>query len=240
MTPDAFYRLTELDRTNWPELRDRILGFETGGVPPEPRRYPGYPQFALPGVGARLWPPLDRVLRARRCARKLGSALPSARVLSRMLRFAHGCFDAHGRGPTPSAGGLQALELYLVNWTNAWLPTGLYHYDRAGHHLSQIAPGAERARWEALVPALPLVEGGALLWMVVGDGEGVEKKYAARGLRFLLLEAGHLMQNLCLLSASLGLSTVPLGAFLEGDIAKTIQLPASDVVLYVGVFGALP
>ncbi len=62
-------------------------------------------------------------------------------------------------------------------------------------------------------------------------------KYAERGLRFLLLEAGHLMQNLCLLSASLGVVTVPLGGFFERGIARRLGLPAEDVVLYLGACG---
>jgi nitroreductase len=66
----------------------------------------------------------------------------------------------------------------------------------------------------------------------------VRAKYGARGLRFLLLEAGHLMQNLCLLSRSLGLVTVPLGGFFEAPLARLLVLPETDEVLYVGVVGA--
>jgi nitroreductase len=99
---------------------------------------------------------------------------------------------------------------------------------------------ADRSVWQALIPSLTLVTGGAILWVIVGDGERVEAKYGSRGYRFLLLEAGHLMQNLCLLSASLELSTLPLGGFLEPDIARHLQLPKSDAVLYAGISGAVP
>src|SRR5439155_19098713 len=106
---------------------------------PEPRSYPGYPAWPLPRSRARLWPALDRVLRRRRSPARLGTALPARRKLGRLLQFAHGvCADA-GRGPTPSAGGLQGLELYLVNRETGWLPAGLYHYDRAGHRVAQLA-----------------------------------------------------------------------------------------------------
>ena len=239
MTPDAFYRLTELDRTNWPEVRDQILHFEHDELLGQPRRYPGYPCWPLDQVGARFWPSLDRVLRSRRCARPLGVELPSRKKLSRLLFFAHGVHGTLSRGPTPSSGGLQALELYCVNFSANWLPAGLYHYDRVGHHLAQIAPHADRAHWQSIVPSLALIEGGSLLWVLVGDGARIEKKYGPRGYRFLLLEAGHLMQNLCLLSASLGLCTVPLGGFLEGDVAKCFQLPVTDMVLYVGCCGSI-
>ena len=237
MTPDAFYRLTELDRTNWPEMRDQMLRYGEDAALGEPRRYPGYPTWTLDHVGSRLWPSLDRVLRKRRCARRLSNALPSRRALSRLLFFSHGVHDARQRGPTPSAGGLQGLELYLANLSGGWLPVGLYHYNRADQNLAQLAANAERPNWAAMVPSMSLVEGGALLWLLVGDCARVEKKYGPRGYRFLLLEAGHLMQNLCLLSTSLGLSTVPLGGFFEQEIARALTLPASDLVAYVGILG---
>src|ERR1700722_10765107 len=127
MSPDAFYRRTELDRTNWPELREQILHFGHDDPLGEPRSYPGYARWPLDRVRARLWPPLDRVLRSRRCVRRLGTELPSRRILSRLLFFAHGIHATLSRGPTPSSGGLQCLELYLVNLSPHWLPGGVYH-----------------------------------------------------------------------------------------------------------------
>jgi SagB-type dehydrogenase family enzyme len=232
-----FIRLTQLDRTTWPAWRDRIVAFEADGTHPEPRTYPGYPRWQLGRCRGRFWPSLDRSLRARRCPRRLGDTAVSRATLGRLLRFAHGVHESGGRGPVPSAGGLQALELYLVNFAPSWLPPGSYHYDRAGHHLSQLAAGAERGDWGERVPALGLVAGGTLLWLLVGDAARVEAKYGSRGLRFLLLEAGHLMQNLCVLSASLGLATVPLGGVFEREVGRALALPATDEVLYVGVCG---
>jgi SagB-type dehydrogenase family enzyme len=236
-SPRAFFRLSELDRASFPEFRDRILRHEQEQIPPEPRSYPGYPSWPLDRVRPRLLASLDRALSARRSARALGTDFPTRRALSRLLLFAHGVNAGQGRGPVPSAGGLQALELYLVALVPSWLPPGLYHYDRTAHQLAQLAPGADRADWGERVPALNLVSGGALLWVLVGAGARVERKYGERGYRFLLLEAGHLLQNLCLLSASLGLATVPLGGYLEPEVARAFTLPPTDVVLYLGVCG---
>ena len=104
-------------------------------------------------------------------------------------------------------------------------------------HIVHRLPAADRNAWIERVPSLPMVEGGSLLWVLVGDGARLEDKYGDRSQRFLLLEAGHLMQNLCLVSASLGWATVPLGSFLEQDIARAFVLPPTDLVLYVGAFG---
>jgi SagB-type dehydrogenase family enzyme len=234
---DPFFRWTELDRTTFPEWRDRISAFVPDATTSEPRSYPGYPRWPLPRARARWWPALDRVLLRRRLQNQLHTTLPTRRRLGRLLQFSHGVAAEHARGPVPSAGGLQALELYLVTFTDDWLPAGAYHYDRRAHALAQLVSGAERTDWQQSVPSLRLLDGGALLWIVVGDGERVQDKYGERGYRFLLLEAGHLMQNLCLVSTSLGLCTVPLGGFLERPIARALALPAADLVLYTGVCG---
>ena len=161
----------------------------------------------------------------------------AARTFARLLQTSHGITDEWFRGPTPSAGGLQALELYLVHWQETWLPKGVYHYDRRGHQLAQIAPAADPEFWREQVPSLGQVADGAILWLLVGDGRRVAAKYGERGERFLLLEAGHLMQNLCLVSTSLGLTMVPLGGCLEREVARELRLPAGDNVLYAGVCG---
>jgi SagB-type dehydrogenase family enzyme len=240
METTAFFRHTELDPTSYPAWRDAIVAAELAGgaVPGEPRSYPGYPRWPLSRTRPRLWPSLDRVLARRRSAVSLRRAQPTRRALSRLLQAAHGITAPVGRGPVPSAGGLQGLELYLAPLAPGWLPPGSYHYDRTGHHLSQICQEVSLEQWRAIVPSLGLIEGGSLLWVVIGDGARIQTKYQERGLRFLLLEAGHLMQNLCLLSTSLGLVTVPLGGFFEAPIARRLALPRTDEVLYVGVCGA--
>ncbi len=237
---DAFLRRTELDRTTFPDLREQIARAEATGdaMNHRPRSYPGYPRWALERTRPRRWSiSLERALAARRCRTALDPTTPDRRVLSRLLQSAHGITGEHDRGPTPSAGGLQALELYVVHWAASWLPPGVYHYDRIGHHLAQIADRAERSTWEDIVPSLRAIEGGALLWVLVGDVTRVAAKYGDRTGRFLLLEAGHLMQSLCVLSAGLGLCTVPVGGAFEREIARPLDLPATDAVLYLGVCG---
>jgi SagB-type dehydrogenase family enzyme len=239
MRTNAFFRWTQLERATYPAWRDGIIAAESGDAarPSSPRAYPGYPCFALPRLGRRWWPALDRVLARRRCTYPLGTALPSPRTLGRVLGLSHGITGASWAGPAPSAGGLQALELHLAVLTPGWLSAGLYHYDRAGHHLSQLASGVDRVHLQPIIPSLERLEGGALLWLLIGDGARAAAKYGERGVRFLLLEAGHVMQNLCLASTSVGLTTVPLGGFFERDLAKRLQLLETDEVLYVGACG---
>ena len=225
----------ELDETTFPAWRDAVAAHESGD--PSPRSYPGYPRVALPAFKPRRFSmTLERALVARRSKAALGTALPDEATLGRILHLAHGITADHVRGPTPSAGGLQALELYVTTWTTGWLAPGWYHYDRT-HALARIIDGATRDAVAAIVPALVPLIGGALAWIVVGDHARVQARYTSRADRFLLLEAGHLMQNLCLASTANELCTVPLGGFFERAIARVLQLPRTDRVLACGALG---
>ena len=187
-------------------------------------------------------PSLDRVVAARRstvAGAALGTVLPDAETLARIVKLAHGITGLDGRGPTPSAGGLQALELYLASWGSGWLAPGWYHYDRRGHHLSQLASGTTRESVAAIVPSLAILDGGALAWILVGDHARMTARYSQHTKQFLLLETNHLMQSLALASASCQLTTVPLGGFYERAIARTLALPRTDLVLYAGALGGV-
>lgn len=227
----------ELDETTFPAWRDAIAGH--AHEPHTPRSYPGYPRIALPATRASVLggPGLERTLSSRRASGDLADELPAAREIGRVLQLAHGITGDDARGPVPSAGGLQALELYLVSWSAGWLDPGWYHFDRAAHALAQLAPGAMREAVASAIPSLELIRGGALCWIVVGDHARVAARYGKRAQRFLLLEAGHLMQNLCLLSHAAKLCTIPLGGFFERSIARTLHLPRTDRILYTGVLG---
>lgn len=228
---------SELDPTTFPSFRDRVLAAE--GAPPEhtTRSYPGYPRFALPRTRDRRLTSFDAVVKARRSARSLGERLPSAKEMSLLLRLGHGITGEGGRGPAPAAGNLQGIELYVATLTGGWLPRGTYHYDRADHCLAQLRPSGGREEWAALIPSMSQFEGGALLFILCGDAARVEKKYGDRGLRFLLLEAGHVMQSVCLAAASVGLSVLPVGGFYERALERELRLPRTDLALYVGACG---
>jgi SagB-type dehydrogenase family enzyme len=233
----SWLRMMQLDEINAPEFAARIAEYDTSDFNTTPRNYPGYPTWALPRAARRWRPSLCAVLRRRRSRSALDTAFPDAKTLGELLQSAHGITGESFRGPTPSAGGLQALELYLAHWQSGWLLAGVYHYDRRSHALSQVVAGAEESAWRRRVPSLHQATGGALLWILVGDVPRVAAKYGERGDRFLLLEAGHLMQNLCLVSTSLGLCTIPLGGSLEREIAGELRLPPTDAVLYTGLCG---
>ena len=229
--------LTRLDAATLPAFRDAALGAEAEGIEHGLRRYPGYPSVALPRPSRRRLVALDAALSGRRSTRELGETQPCAKTLGTLLGLSFGVNASIGRGPTPSAGGLQSLCLYPVVLGEGWLARGAWHYEREPHALAQLDAPTQPQAWRELLVSSNQFEGGALLWVIAGDGRAISRKYGARAARFLLLEAGHLMQNLCLVSASLGLCTLPLGGVRDDEVARALGLLPTDRVLYVGVCG---
>ncbi len=227
----------DLDETSFPAWRDAMAAHAHEA--PRPRSYPGYPRTPLPRAKTAMFggAGLEKTLVTRRASGALTEDLPDIKDLGRVLELAHGITGDDARGPVPSAGGLQALEIYLASWAPGWLAPGWYHFDRAAHALSQIAAGATRTTVAAIVPSLELVRGGALCWILAGDDARVSARYGRRSLRFLTLEAGHLMQNLCLASHAAKLCTIPLGGFFERPISRALHTPRTDRILYAGVLG---
>lgn len=229
--------LAELDRTSWPEFRDTVAGYEPGPDDGQPRSHPGLTRVELPAIAFRRRASLERALACRRSGRAFEPGTPPLERLARLLKFSHGLTGQGGAGPAPSAGGLAGLELYLVVMAPGDPPPGAYHYDRTAHALARLADSAPRTDWIARVPSLADAPDAPLMVVLAGDGARQERKYGPRGHRFLLVEAGHLMQNVLLMAASLRLAALPLGGLLEAEIARALALPRGDRVLHAAAIG---
>jgi SagB-type dehydrogenase family enzyme len=60
------------------------------------------------------------------------------------------------------------------------------------------------------------------------------KKYGPRGYRYVLFEAGHAAQNVCLLATELDLGSICTGGFYDGRLNRYLGLDGtSEAVLYL-------
>jgi SagB-type dehydrogenase family enzyme len=151
------------------------------------------------------------VLRRRSLSRAYDRPL-SRLQLAALLATAYR--SVNGRRPVPSAGALYPLELYVVALDVDSIEPGAYHYNPFRHRLERLRPAARDDVAAALVdPAL--AEHTATLIVVTAMFWRSRFKYGARGYRFALLEAGHLMQNAVLAAAAMKLPALPIGGFYD-------------------------
>jgi SagB-type dehydrogenase family enzyme len=145
--------------------------------------------------------------------------------------------EANGRA-VPSAGALYPLELYVAARNIESLAEGMYHYHLLDHALE---PLPRRIDWGVLAAgfiAAPFLDTAGGIVLVTAVFDRTLHKYGARGYRFVLLEAGHLAQNICLIAGDRGLASVCLGGFIDGTINAQLELDApAEATIYCVALG---
>lgn len=233
--------------------RDRTLAelVEEFGPPPTHQ-----PERVVPGARLALATsppsPLDALLRARTTCRNFDPDARLARAaFDALLQRALGCHAASEALPGvhvlkkahPSGGGLHALEAYVLVRAVEGLMPGLYHYHASAHALE---PLAALEAPEALALATRFVAGqdyfaaAQAQLVIVARFDRLFWKYRnhAKAWRVLLLEAGHVSQDLYLAATELGLAAYVTAAINELDITQALALdPLAEDALAVCGFG---
>ncbi len=144
------------------------------------------------------------------------------------------------RRAAPSAGATYPLEIYLVVGANsvllsgdAYLEAGVYKYDHRRHSIKLVVSGDRRYElWRASLNQ-DWVREAPINIVICAVYERTTSRYGERGVRYVILEAGHVGQNVYLMATSLGLGTVAIGAFYDEDVAKAVSASKNEEPLYI-------
>lgn len=179
------------------------------------------------------------VLATRRSANGFGHGELSMDVLAGLLVHSYGTTDLGGRPrrPTPSGGALYPIDLFVVAERVQSLAKGMYHYDP---YRTGLTPARE-VDFEALcqLTLQPELARGCSAMIVLGATFWRSRfKYGQRGLRFCLMDAGHLMQSLLLLGVGYSLAVRPIGGFLDNEAASEMDFDGvNEAPLYLMLVG---
>lgn len=129
------------------------------------------------------------------------------------------------------------LEIYLGARMIKGLPVGVYHYNVKGHFLEKIGNKEILGKLRNKINPSWAKE-AALILVITAVFHRTLNKYQDRGYRYILLDAGHLAQNLYLLAAALDLKCCELGDFLENQLNNVLDIDDEiEGTIYVLVFG---
>lgn len=200
--------------------------------PPPYKEHPGALSVALPPLPEPAGLPLEAAIARRRSVREYADRPLRLEELSRLLYYGAGLTDR--RDPTlafravPSSGALYPIETYPVVFRVEGLEPGAYHYDVQRHRLALVWPGdARQAVFRAAVSQEMILQ-ASLVLVLTGIFGRVQWKYADRGYRYMLLEAGHLGQNVYLAATALGLGACAIGAFFDDDLNHLLGVDGRD------------
>lgn len=209
------------------------------------KTYPSVARIALP----RSWPPaildFDRSVESRRSRRDFQPLAIDAVSVAKLLHFASGVTGSVTTADgyrqrfraAPSGGALYPVEAYLVALNVKGVPPGVYKYDPVEHDLAEVLRGEFGKDLETAtyteeirhVPAIIALTGISLKSRI---------KYGERGYRFMLLEAGHIAQNVLLTATSMNLIALPIGGFVDDQIDRLLNIDGVDEVsLYLIAVG---
>ncbi len=138
----------------------------------------------------------------------------------------------------PSAGALYPLEIYLMTFNVSGLPKGIFHYFPKNHSLELLKEGDFSKELIQASLAQNFVSKGAVTILITSIFRRNMAKYGHRGLRYILLDAGHLAQNMVLGAETLSIGCCPVGAFFDDEINTLIGVDGiEESTLYLLVFG---
>jgi SagB-type dehydrogenase family enzyme len=204
-----------------------------------------YKTMAAPGDARALPPPqatpLLALLHSRVSCRQFQPRVMSQATLSTLLAGSYGLarltqlpdnLTALCR-TVPSAGALYPLELYAVLENVEGMTDGLHHYNVREHSLELLKDKAEAADLRTALLTEPFIHNANLVIYLAAVFKRTQKKYGPRGYRYILLEAGHVAQNICLLAEEQGLGSLCMGGFLDAKLNRLLGLSeGQEAVVY--------
>jgi SagB-type dehydrogenase family enzyme len=165
---------------------------------------------------------VEKALLERRSVRAYQSEPLTLAEVSQLLWAAQGITDPDGLRTSPSAGALYPLEIYILVGNVRDLEAGIYHYLPENHALALISTGDRRqALYEAALDQQALLDAAAVI-LITAVYDRTKQKYGERGIRYALIEAGCVTQNLYLQAESLDLGTVFIGAFEDEAVRQLV------------------
>jgi SagB-type dehydrogenase family enzyme len=210
-----------------------------------------YPTIELPPAPEALAVTLDEAIRRRVTCRAMRPCAMSLQRVATLLQYAYGVTRSNedtglprASRAVPSGGALYPLELFIHSKSIEGLGPGLYHYNPQRNVLSWIREEDLTAQLMRCFVSFQthLATDSALIILVTALFERSTFKYGSRGYRFVLLEAGHLAQNVNLVAAALGLGCIDIGGYFDRKVDEVLGIDGirHSTVYMIGIGDTLP
>jgi len=124
----------------------------------------------------------------------------------------------------PSGGALYPLEIFFYSAHVKNLPPGVFHYNPAKNHMRLIIEGDQTEKLSQSLISPEIGNNASLIIFITALFERSSFKYGERSYRFVLLEAGHVAQNMNLIANGLGQGVLNIGGYYDREIDDFLGL----------------
>ncbi len=213
------------------------------------KEYPRLDKFILPDPLMKNKLDLTQALLKRESVNFFSPQELSIEKLSYLLHFSAGLKNyspnkqinlsniLEGKRFYPSAGGRYPLEIYFLS-QNTELPKGLYHYNLRLHSLEKLLL-TDKLNFKKYFRQEWTKQAGGLI-IITALFKRSSVKYSDRSYRHILIEAGHLGQNIYLNATALKMTVCPIGGYIDDNINKLLDVDGtSEAVLYIIAVGEI-
>jgi SagB-type dehydrogenase family enzyme len=212
----------------WGLLAAILVGFATLCPAQRKSRIPPLRVIQLPQPKLTGTVSIEEVLAKRRSVRAFTGQPLNFTQISQLAWAGQGITGKeNGLRTAPSAGAIYPINLYFA------IQGGVFVYNPYEHGLEQTLGQDIRIRLAAAALDQEVVAEAACDIIVAGAVKKLAAKYRNKAKRYMLLEAGHIAQNIQLQAVSLKLGSVPVGAFNIRDVNKACRLPSNLEPLYI-------
>jgi SagB-type dehydrogenase family enzyme len=241
------FAIQDYEYTDDPDLKAELVS-QRAALRPSPSLYITNEQYAtvieLPLLQKEN--PVFAAMLARRTQRAFGHGAIRLQDLANCLYAGLGItgfmeFPVFGRlplKPTPSGGARNPYEAYVYALRVEGMPPGIYHYSALENSLGLLSSEGNPAPHQLLSSQLWTDDAAAII-LLVADYDRMMWKYPhPAAYRVVLMEAGHIGQNIILAATSCGLVTAMTAAISDAIAKHTLQLISlTQSVVYAIMIG---
>lgn len=191
----------------------------------------------LPEPETREGPSIWDCLRRRRSLRNYKKQSVSLKELSQIL---WGCYGITSKEwgyylkTAPSAGALYPIEIYVASFNVDGLKKGIYHFNPKDMTLRGVFEGDFSREITNACLGQDFILDSAFALIFTAIPSRTTSRYRERGVRYILIDLGCIIQNTYLSLTALGMGGCIIGAFSDSAMNKIMNLdPEKELVLAV-------
>lgn len=179
---------------------------------------------------------VEQALGQRRTVRSFSAQALHGDQLSQLLWAAQGITGVTGfKRTAPSAGALYPMDIYAVLGPDSVIrmEAGVYHFEPGDRSLSPISQRDTRGAVARACLSQMWMAKAPLHLVITAEYRRITGKYGNRGVRYAMIESGHIAQNIFLQAEALGLKAGIVGAYHDEELAEILNLPRTHEPLLV-------
>jgi protease I len=170
----------------------------------------------------------EQVLTKRRPVLRFSAQPVSLSQIGQLAWAGQGIIDpATGLRTAPSPGAVYPMELYFAT------KDGVFVYNPENHTLEEVFNQDVRGRLAGFTSQPEAMNEAGCDIILAGSVRKAAARYAKQARNYLLLEAGHIAQNILLEAVSLDLGSVPVGDFDIREITSLCRLPKGSEPIHI-------